>query len=48
VVKLLVDKEYHFSKSSKAEIFEPGIMSGKEMRVNLVYDKAPSQKMEIH
>ena len=44
VVKLLVDKEYHFSKSSKAEIFEPGIMSGKEMRVNLVYDNAPLAK----
>lgn len=40
VVKLLVDKEYSFSKNSKAEIFEPGIMSGKEMRVNLVYDNA--------
>ncbi len=44
VVKLLIDKEYHFSKSSKAEIFEPGIMSGKEMRVNLVYDNAPLAK----
>ena len=37
VVKLLVDKQYSFSKNSKAEIFEPGIMSGKEMRVNLMY-----------
>ena len=44
VVKLLVDKQYSFSKNSKAEIFEPGIMSGKEMRVNLVYDKAPLAK----
>ena len=44
VVKLLVDKQYIFSKNSKAEIFEPGIMSGKEMRVNLVYDKAPLAK----
>lgn len=44
VVKLLVDKQYSFSKNSSAEIFEPGIMSGKEMRVNIVYDKAPLAK----
>lgn len=40
VVKLLIDKVYSFSKNSTAEIFEPGIMSGKEMRVNLIYDNA--------
>ncbi|WP_188617408.1 MlaD family protein [Cloacibacterium rupense] len=44
VVKLLVDKQYSFSKNSKAEIFEPGIMSGKELRIRLVYDKAPLAK----
>lgn len=44
VVKLLVDKAYSFSKNSTAEIFEPGLMSGKEMRVNLVYDNAPLAK----
>lgn len=44
VVKLLIDKIYGFSKNSTAEIFEPGIMSGKEMRVNLVYDNATFAK----
>lgn len=44
VVKLLIDKIYAFSKNSTAEIFEPGIMSGKEMRVNLVYDNASFAK----
>lgn len=44
VVKLLVDKQYSFSKNSKAEIFEPGIMSGKELRIRLVYDKATLAK----
>lgn len=44
VVKLLIDKQYSFSKNSTAEIFEPGLMSGKEMRVNIFYDKAPLAK----
>jgi phospholipid/cholesterol/gamma-HCH transport system substrate-binding protein len=44
VVKLLIDKVYSFSKNSTAEIFEPGIMSGKEMRVNLIYDNASLAK----
>ena len=44
VVRLLIDKIYGFSKNSTAEIFEPGIMSGKEMRVNLVYDNAAFAK----
>ena len=44
VVKLLIDKIYGCSKNSTAEIFEPGIMSGKEMRVNLVYDNASFAK----
>ena len=44
VVKLLIDKAYNFSKNSTAEIFEPGLMSGKEMRVNLIYDNAPLAK----
>lgn len=37
VVKITVDNKFEFSKNSTLEIFEPGIMSGKEMRVNLVY-----------
>lgn len=37
VVKVTVDNNFEFSKQSTLEIFEPGIMSGKEMRVNLTY-----------
>lgn len=44
VVKILVDKEFEFSKNSSVEIFEPGFMSGKQARVNLVYDNAPMAK----
>ena len=37
VVKIFVDDEYQFSKKSNLEIFEPGLMSGKAMRINLAY-----------
>ncbi|MDQ0783607.1 MlaD family protein [Chryseobacterium sp. W4I1] len=37
VVKITVDNNFEFSKNSTLEIFEPGLMSGKEMRVNLMY-----------
>lgn len=37
VVKVFVDDEYQFSKKSNLEIFEPGLMSGKAMRINLAY-----------
>ncbi|MDP9959000.1 MlaD family protein [Chryseobacterium lathyri] len=37
VVKITVDDKFEFSKNSTLEIFEPGLMSGKEMRVNLMY-----------
>ncbi|MBU8883407.1 mammalian cell entry protein [Flavobacteriaceae bacterium JJC] len=37
VVKVTVDDNFEFSKKSTLEIFEPGLMSGKEMRVNLAY-----------
>jgi phospholipid/cholesterol/gamma-HCH transport system substrate-binding protein len=37
VVKLTVDDKFEFSKNSKVEIFEPGLMSGKEMKINLFY-----------
>lgn len=37
VVKLTIDDNFQFSKRSTVEIFEPGLMSGKEMRVNLFY-----------
>ncbi|RQO35166.1 MCE family protein [Chryseobacterium sp. KBW03] len=37
VVKITIDNKFEFSKNSSLEIFEPGLMSGKEMRVNLAY-----------
>lgn len=37
VVKVTVDDKFIFSKKSTLEIFEPGLMSGKQMRVNLAY-----------
>jgi phospholipid/cholesterol/gamma-HCH transport system substrate-binding protein len=37
VVKVTVDDNFEFSKRSTIEIFEPGLMSGKEMRINLAY-----------
>lgn len=37
VVKVIVDDNFEFSKKSTLEIFEPGLMSGKEMRINLAY-----------
>lgn len=37
VVRVLVDENYRFSKRSTLEVFEPGLMSGKEMRINLAY-----------
>ncbi len=35
VVKLLVHDDFQFSTQSTVEIFEPGIMSAKEMKINL-------------
>ena len=37
VVNVTIDDNFEFSKKSTLEIFEPGLMSGKEMRVNLAY-----------
>ena len=37
VVKVIIDDDFQFSKKSTLEIFEPGLMSGKEMRLNLQY-----------
>ena len=37
VVKVDIDEDFEFSKRSTLEIFEPGLMSGKEMRINLKY-----------
>jgi phospholipid/cholesterol/gamma-HCH transport system substrate-binding protein len=37
LVKITVDNNFEFSKNSTLEIFEPGLMSGKEMRISLMY-----------
>lgn len=37
LVRLIVDNDFSFSKKSTVEIFEPGLMSGKEMKINLDY-----------
>lgn len=37
VVKVIIDDNFSFSRRSTLEIFEPGLMSGKEMRINLAY-----------
>lgn len=37
VVKVRVKNEFVFSKLSTLEIFEPGMMSGKEVKISLVY-----------
>jgi len=43
VVKITVDDEFEFSKNSSVEIFEPGLMSGKEMKLNLMYGGATAK-----
>lgn len=37
VVKVTIDDTFEFSNRSTVEIFEPGLMSGKEMKINLFY-----------
>ncbi|SEF75663.1 phospholipid/cholesterol/gamma-HCH transport system substrate-binding protein [Halpernia humi] len=37
VVKITIDDGFVFSKKSTVQIFEPGLMSGKEMRIQLAY-----------
>lgn len=37
VIKVTVDDEFKFPRRSTLEIFEPGLMSGKQMRINMVY-----------
>ncbi|MBW8358565.1 MAG: MlaD family protein [Weeksellaceae bacterium] len=40
VVAFAVDNDFSFSKESVVEVFEPGIMAAKEMRINLAYKGA--------
>lgn len=39
VVKVAIDNQYSFSKNSNVEIFEPGLMGGKQLKINLSYDQ---------
>ena len=43
VVKFTVDNDFEFSKKSTVEVFEPGLMSAKEMRINLAYGNPIAQ-----
>lgn len=43
VVKFTVNNDFEFSKKSTVEVFEPGIMSPKEMRINLAYGSPLAQ-----
>lgn len=43
VLKVVVDDEFEFSKNSTIEIFEPGLMSGKQARINLAYGGAKAK-----
>lgn len=43
IVKISVDNQYNFSKNSSVEIFEPGLMGGKQLKINLVYDQATAK-----
>jgi phospholipid/cholesterol/gamma-HCH transport system substrate-binding protein len=43
VVAFAVDNDFSFSKESVVEVFEPGLMAAKEMRINLAY-KGPVAK----
>lgn len=38
VIKIIVDDQFKFSKTSTLDIFEPGMLSGKQMRINPLYD----------
>lgn len=43
IVAITVDDNFEFSKNSNLEIFEPSLMGGKEMRVNLAYGGATAK-----
>lgn len=43
IVKVTADDEFEFSRNSTLEIFEPGLMSGKEIRINLAYGGATAK-----
>ncbi|MGX1930533.1 MlaD family protein [Flagellimonas sp. 2504JD4-2] len=44
VVTFSVDEEYEFSKNSRAEIYDTGIIGGKGVQIHPVFDGAPMAK----
>lgn len=43
VVQMSVDDNFEFAKTSTVEIFEPGLMANKEVRINLAYGGATAK-----
>lgn len=43
LVKLLVNPDYHFSKNSTVEVTEPGFMTSKILKINVVYGNPIAQ-----
>lgn len=43
LVKIAIENKYNFSKNSLVEIFEPSLMGGKQLKINLVYDQATAK-----
>lgn len=44
VLKVTANDEFEFSKNSSIEIFEQGLMGGKQAKINVVYDGSPMAK----
>ena len=43
LVRIAVENQYSFSKNSSVEIFEPSLMGGKQLKINLTYDQIIAQ-----
>lgn len=43
VVKMVLNKKLHFSKNTIAEIYEPGLMAGKQIKLNIDYNGAEAK-----
>ncbi|MFU2094751.1 MlaD family protein [Ornithobacterium rhinotracheale] len=43
VVKMILNKKLHFSKNTVAEIYEPGLMAGKQIKLNIDYNGPEAQ-----
>ena len=48
LVKLLVDTDFQFSKNSKAELYETGLIGGKAIAIVPVFDNAEIAQSESH